>query len=88
MKQILFFSQKAYAYFSTRNVSDIQIIDYFDIEVQKIIHYIGYRLKKNPIIEKNYIPNSCTLFFDLDYFRWTTLSNVHPNTIRVIYECE
>ena len=88
MIRIQFYSQKAYTYFSARKASDIQIIDYFDIEVQKIIHYIGYRLKKNPTIEKRNVSNNCVLYYDLDHFKWSNLNDIRPDTINVVYECD
>lgn len=66
----------------------MQIIDYFDIEVQKIIHFIGYHLKKNPVIVNGIISNDCTRCYDLDAFKWATANDITAKTINVIYECD
>lgn len=87
MTRILFFSRKAYSYFTSRKVSDMQLIDYFDIEVQKIIHFIGYRLKKNPVIVNDIISSDYTRCFDLDAFMWATSNDIDAKTINVIFEC-
>ncbi len=87
MTRILFYSRKAYSYFTPRKASDMQIIDYFDIEVQKIIHFIGYRLKKNPVIVNDIISSDYTRCFDLDAFMWATYNDIDTKTISIIFEC-
>ena len=84
MTRILFYSRKAYSYFTSRKASDMQIIDYFDIEFQKIIHFIGYRLKKDPVILINYFSNDDMLYYDLDLFKWTNHDEIKIDTINVI----
>lgn len=58
MKRILFYDNSVLDYFTKHN-NPALIIDYFDIEVQKIIHVIGFSYKNKPqlILSKHAIKN-------------------------------
>ena len=47
MKKILFYDNSVLDYFIKYNNTNL-IVDYFDIEVQKILHAIGFSFKRNP----------------------------------------
>lgn len=51
MKKILFYDNTINNYFYKLNCESI-ILDYFDIEVQKILPVIGYSFKRNPLLFK------------------------------------
>ena len=54
MKRILFYSNKFSNYLENRQWPDSKIIDHFDIEVQKILSFLNYSFKTNPILIKDF----------------------------------
>lgn len=87
MKVIGFFSKKAFGYL--KNASDHYVIDFFDIEVQKILGYIGFSYKKSPHIIKGIVASedSISEFYDIDTLEVYTHVCVLPDFIAVSYEC-
>lgn len=54
MNSILFFSEKLSIYLKSNIWDDTMIIDYFDIETQKILPVLNYSFKANPNLIKDY----------------------------------
>ena len=89
MKRILFYDNSVLDYFTKHNDPNL-IIDYFDIEVQKIIHSMGFSFKNNPKLVKNIIPHH--LHYPIDYFfniNEVTVKKDIPNhpLLGVIFDC-
>lgn len=84
--RILFISKKAYRFYYAKNISCKTIVDYFDIEVQKIIQILGYRYKKSPKIENIAIVDQIPCF-DLDIFSWVDPQKAIQNVLEVSFEC-
>lgn len=88
MKRILFYSKQASHYL--QNAFPNRIIDYYDIEVQKILRTLGYTYKMNPIIisaDEQVKDNGILFQYDLDSFCLKPLS-IHDYTfVGVAYDC-
>ena len=88
MKRILFYSEQAKYYL--QNASPDRVIDYFDIEVQKILRIIGYTFKMNPILiyADTQAEGKDILFqYDLDSFSLKPLSIHDCPFMGVAYDC-
>ena len=87
MEIIGFFSKRAFSYL--KYASDNYVIDFFDIEVQRILCYIGFSYKKSPHIIKGLVASldSVSVFYDIDTLEVYTHVCVLPDFIAVSYEC-
>lgn len=91
MKRILFYDNSVSDYFIKRNYTKL-IIDYFDIEVQKILKSIGYSFKNNPqLILTNYDISNINVQFDFSCnIKMPILSKSFPEAncqLGVIFDC-
>lgn len=90
MKRILFYSHNLVNQFRRLRICDNLIVDYFDIEVQKILRSIGYIYKMNPIVfipGKQCVDTENLIFYNLDYFSITLPESCDGNFIGVSYDC-
>lgn len=89
MKKILFFSKRSSCFF--QNASDKLLVDYFDIEVQKILHGISLSYKMRPIVVKDMdgiLPEiQITECFDIDTLTFYTFSRMPKHFVGVSFEC-
>ncbi len=54
MNQILFYSENFSCFLKKNRWEDPRIVEYFDIEVQKILSVLKYSFKANPVLITNY----------------------------------
>lgn len=91
MKNILFISQRFNDYCKANYVNTSFIIDYFDIEAQKILNCIGYRIKMCPqIINNDANPGEYKkyeLIYDLDIHDFITY-NKKRKMFGVVFSCQ
>ena len=92
MDKVLFISQKAHSYFRNHMGNAKQIVDYFDIEVQKVLPVLKYKYKNNPkiIFSDNTLEFSEKVYYyDLDDYVYIRDSNESRfrQCICVLYEC-
>lgn len=89
MKKILFFSKRSSCFF--QHASDALLVDYFDIEAQKILHGISMSYKMRPIVVKDkddVMPEiQITECFDIDTFTFYTFSSIPKHFVGVTFEC-
>lgn len=90
MKNILFISKKFNNYCKVNYVNTTFIIDYFDIEAQKILNCIGYNVKMYPQIidnDANLDKNrKYELIYDLDIHNFITY-NKKTKLVGVVFSC-
>lgn len=91
MKHVLFYSNKFSNYLGNRQWHDSKIIDYFDIEAQKILSILNYSFKTNPILIKDFksygavsIDEIINLDFPLQNLSIDTVVSIFP---AIIYNC-
>lgn len=92
MDKVLFISRKAHSYFRNHMGDTKQIVDYFDIEVQKVLSVLKYKYKNNPkIIFKDNTPefSEKVYYYDLDNYVYIKKSDESRfgQWICVLYEC-
>ena len=91
MKRILFYSNKFSKYLKNRQWADSIIIDYFDIEVQKILSCLNYSFKTNPILIKDfksYCAVSVDVTLNLDSpLQSPSIDDVASVLPAIIYNC-
>ncbi len=87
MKTIVFFSKQALSYL--QDALDEYVIDYFDIEAQKVLGIIGFSYKRSPFVMRSPFESGKTTlcFYDLDTYSFSSHSNLPKDTIGVFFEC-
>ncbi len=88
--KILFFSKNAYTYYNKCKNPSKLLMDYFDIEVQKILTSLEFSFKKSPFLISISCDNSIEYrhAYNLDTHKYQKMSfdkDIHYYAI--IYEC-
>ena len=90
MKKVIFYSEKMYSIYVMTQYSGKFVLDYFDIEAQKALIFLGLSFKMNPKIFINHPPSvgEVYAFFDIDKFvRSVTPPSSYTRMVGVVYEC-
>ena len=90
MENILFISKRFNNYCKTNYANKAYIVDYYDIEAQKALNYIGYSVKSNPRVNsKKEIHSENHRFeyvYDLDNHTFIS-DNKDARSLGVIFSC-
>ena len=90
MRKILFFSKRINNYLLSNSTKADYIIDYYDIEVQKVLYSIGFSIKLSPNIY--YASSSASAsaidgIFDLDNHKFIS-GFFGEQIIGVVFSCK
>lgn len=90
MRKILFFSKRINNYLLNNNAKADYIIDYYDIEVQKVLNSIGFRIKLSPYIydvSSSVSASAIDGIFDLDNHKFSP-GFFGEQIIGVVFSCK
>ena len=89
MRRIFFFSRVFDHYCKNKNAGREYIVDYYDIEVQRVLYSIGFRFKMSPCIycvSNNSYTHLVHDMYDLDHYVF--VEKLEGDEVRgVIYVC-
>lgn len=90
MEKILFISKRFNNYCKTNFANKAYIVDYYDIEAQKALNYIGYCVKSNPQVngKKDIYSEKQRYDYVYDLDNHTFISdNKYAKSFGVIFSC-
>ena len=90
MRKILFFSKRINNYLLNNGARADYIIDYYDIEVQKVLNSIGFSTKLSPNIydaSSSVSASAINGIFDLDNHKFVS-GFVGEQIIGVVFSCK
>ncbi len=87
MVKVLFYSHRFSSFL--QNATNEMIIDYFDIEAQKMLSIIGFSYKRQPAIikEKMNSGKQIILCCDIDIFEFHSALYLPAQFVGVVFDC-